>query len=72
VVVPTPKGSQLALKVPPETPNGQRIRLAGQGMPKLNSSNRGDLYAEITVQLPRNLTEREKEMFAELARARSA
>src|SRR3982750_4594933 len=59
VMVPTPKGSQLALKVPPETPNGQRIRLAGQGMPHLNGSGRGDLFAEVTVQLPKNLTSRE-------------
>ena len=72
VMVPTPKGSQLALKVPPETANGQRIRLAGQGMPHLNGSGRGDLFAEIAVQLPRNLTSREKELFAELARARGA
>jgi curved DNA-binding protein len=72
VMVPTPKGSHLALKVPPETPNGQRIRLAGQGMPHLNGSGRGDLFAEINVQLPKNLTEREKDLFAELARARSS
>ena len=72
VKVPTPKGSQLALKVPPETPNGQRIRLAGQGMPHLNGSGRGDLFAEVTVQLPKNLTSREKDLFAELARARGA
>ena len=72
VTVPTPKGSQLALKVPPETPNGQRIRLAGQGMPHLSGSGRGDLFAEINVQLPKNLTEREKDLFAELARARSS
>jgi len=72
VMVPTPKGSQLALKVPPETPNGQRIRLAGQGMPHLNGSGRGDLFAEVSVQLPRNLTSREKELIAELARARGA
>jgi curved DNA-binding protein len=71
VMVPTPKGSNLALKVQPETPNGQRIRLAGQGMPHLNGSGRGDLYAEINVQLPKNLSEREKDLFAELARARS-
>ncbi len=70
VMVPTPKGTHLALKVPPETPNGQRMRLAGQGMPHLNGSGRGDLYAEITVQLPKNLSEREKELFAELARGR--
>jgi DnaJ-class molecular chaperone len=69
--VPTPKGTNLALKVAPETPNGQRIRLAGQGMPRVNGTGRGDLYAEITVQLPRNLSEREKDLFAELARARS-
>jgi len=71
VMVPTPKGSNLALKVPPETPNGQRIRLAGQGMPKLNNAGRGDLYAEINVQLPKNLSEREKDLFAELARGGS-
>jgi len=69
VMVPTPKGTHLALKVPPETPNGQRIRLAGQGMPRLNASGRGDLFAEINVQLPKNLTEREKDLFGELARA---
>lgn len=71
VMVPTPKGTNLALKISPETPNGQRIRLAGQGMPHVNASGRGDLYAEITVQLPRNLSEREKDLFGELARARS-
>ena len=71
-MVPTPKGSQLALKVPPETANGQRMRLAGQGMPHVNGSGRGDLYAEVSIQLPRNLTTREKDLFAELARQRGA
>ena len=70
VMVPTPKGTQLALKVPPETPNGQRVRLAGQGMPHLNGSVRGDLYAEISVVLPKNLSTREKDLVAELARQR--
>jgi DnaJ-class molecular chaperone len=70
VMVPTPKGTQLALKVAPETPNGQRIRLTGQGMPHLNGTGRGDLYAEINVQLPKNLSTHEKDLFAELARMR--
>src|SRR6195256_4421521 len=70
VMVPTPKGSQLALKVQPETPNGQRIRLAGQGMPHVNGTGRGDLFAEITVQLPKSLSDREKSLFAELAAGR--
>ena len=72
VMVPTPKGGQLALKIPAETSNAQRIRLAGQGMPRLNGTGRGDLYAEITVQLPKNLSTREKDLFAELARQRAA
>jgi DnaJ-class molecular chaperone len=70
VRVPTPRGTHLALKVPPETQNGIRMRLSGQGMPHLNGSGRGDLFAEINVQLPKNLSEREKDLFAELARAR--
>jgi DnaJ-class molecular chaperone len=70
VRVPTPKGTHLALKVPPEAPNGLRMRLTGQGMPHLNGSGRGDLFAEITVQVPKNLTTREKDLFAELARQR--
>jgi DnaJ-class molecular chaperone len=69
-MVPTPKGSQLALKVPPETPNSQRMRLTGQGMPRLNGGGRGDLFAEITVQLPKNLSQHEKDLFAELAKVR--
>jgi molecular chaperone DnaJ/curved DNA-binding protein len=72
VMVPTPRGARLALKVPPETSNGQRIRLAGQGMPRLNTGQRGDLYAEITVQVPRSLSQRERELFAELAKLRAA
>ncbi|MCA1644765.1 MAG: DnaJ domain-containing protein [Chloroflexi bacterium] len=72
VMVPTPKGGQLALKIPAETANAQRIRLAGQGMPHLNGTGRGDLYAEITVQLPRNLSTREKDLIAELARQRAS
>ena len=71
VLVPTPRGTRLALKVPPETSNGQRIRLAGQGMPRLKAANRGDLYAEISVQLPKGLSERERELFEELARGQA-
>jgi DnaJ-class molecular chaperone len=72
VMVPTPRGARLALKVPPETQNGQRIRLAGQGMPRLQGSGRGDLYAEVAVQVPKDLSGRERQLFAELAKLRAA
>src|SRR5690349_13844573 len=51
VFVPTTKGTRLALRIPPETQNGQRFRLGGQGMPRLTGSARGDLFAEVKVVL---------------------
>lgn len=70
VKVPTLKG-QLALKIPPETQNGRTFRLAGQGMPKLNAANTfGDLYAQVRVVLPENLTPAERALFQQLAQMR--
>ena len=66
VRVPTIEGKKLALKVPPETQNGKVFRLAGQGMPRLGASGRGDLYAKAKVVLPAKLSEREKQLFSEL------
>ena len=71
VLVPTLKGSRLALRIGPETENGQRIRLAGQGMPR-TGSGRGDLYAEVRIVTPKGLSEREQELFRELAALRSS
>jgi molecular chaperone DnaJ len=65
VQVPSPKG-KLALKIPPETQNGRIFRLAGQGMPHLGKSGRGDLLAKVSVVLPTKLSEREKELFRQL------
>lgn len=70
VFVPTPKGTRLALRLPPETQNGQRFRLGGQGMPRLDGSGRGDLFADVKALLPSGLSEREQELFRELAAIR--
>lgn len=59
-------GGRVSLKIPLETQNGRIFRLAGQGMPRLGDSRRGDLYATVKVILPTNLTEREKRLFEEL------
>ncbi len=72
VLVPTPRGTRLALKLAPESQGGQRYRMAGQGMPKLGSEQRGDLYAEVRIVLPSGLSERERELFRELASLRGA
>jgi curved DNA-binding protein len=68
--VPTPLGARLALSIPPGTRSGQRFRLAGQGMPRLGGSGRGDLYAEIRLTVPDQLTDRERALMSELAELR--
>lgn len=70
VLVPTLKGTRLALKVPPESQNGRRIRLSGQGMPRLKGGGRGDLLVELVVELPTGLNERERQLFRDLAALR--
>ena len=67
--VPTPRGRSLAVRIPPETQNGQIIRLRGQGMPKAGSGEArefGDLFVRVAVQLPTGLSERERELLNEL------
>jgi len=64
--VPTLDGSVM-LTIPAGTQNGQVFRLRGKGMPKLRQpEERGDLYAEVDVQLPTDLTSRQRELFEEL------
>ena len=71
VAVPTIKG-RVMLTIPPETQNGQSLRLAGQGMPHLNSPEvRGDLFAIVKVTLPKDLSDEERQLFQELKESRA-
>jgi curved DNA-binding protein len=61
---------KVVLTIPAGIQPGQNIRLAGRGLPRLNSpDNKGDLFAHIKVKIPQNLTERQKELFNELKRS---
>ena len=70
--IPTPDGKRLILTIPAETQNGQSFRLSGKGMPHVRSQGAGNLFARIQVQLPQRLSSRERELFEELARLRTA
>ena len=60
---------KVKLTVGPETQNGTKVRLKGKGFSVYKKEDTyGDLYATYQVKLPRNLTEKEKELFKELAR----
>ena len=59
---------KIKLKVNPETQNGTKIRLKGKGFPVYKSEGQfGDLYVTYSVKIPTNLTEKQKELFRELA-----
>lgn len=70
VQVPTLKGKKLALRIPPETQNGKRFRLRGQGMPHLGASGTGDLFAEVAVVVPTHLNDEERRLFERLRELR--
>jgi curved DNA-binding protein len=68
VTVSTMNGN-VVLTIPGGTQPAQTFRLAGRGMPQLkNPQKRGDLYVRAKVNIPRKLTERERELFEELAK----
>jgi curved DNA-binding protein len=67
VNVPTVEGQTLEVKVPAESRVGRTFRLRGHGLPK-REGGRGDLLAVLQVDLPKDLTEREREIFEELRR----
>ena len=61
------------MTIPAESQNGQRIRLAGQGMPKRRSpKSRGDLYVILRPALPKDLTDEERELVKRLKKLRES
>ena len=66
VPVPTLEGSA-RVKVPAGSSSGRRLRLRGQGMPGSRGASAGDLYAVVTIKVPRKLNRKERELFERLA-----
>jgi curved DNA-binding protein len=59
---------KIKLKVQPETQNGTKTRLKGKGFPLYKKEGEfGDLYITYSIKIPTNLTEKQKELFTQLA-----
>ena len=71
VRVPTMTGT-VEMTIPPETQNEQLMRLSGKGMPRVQGGGFGDEFVRLIARLPKKLTDRERELFGELAKAPSA
>jgi len=71
VMIDTLSG-KVKLKVAPETQNETKIRLRGKGFPVYKKENEfGDLYITYRIKLPSGLSEKERELFSELAKLSS-
>ncbi|MBM3229552.1 molecular chaperone DnaJ [Candidatus Parvarchaeota archaeon] len=57
---------KLSLTIPQGTQAGDVLRLKGEGMPKLGRKGRGDLYVKIAIDVPKNLSEKQKELIRQL------
>ena len=69
--VPAIDGSKVRVKVPAGTQTGGRFRLGGKGMPVLRSKQTGDMYVQVAVETPQNLTKRQRELLAEFEKLSS-
>jgi len=65
VEIPTIDGGRSKIKVPEGSQSGSRMRLRHKGMTQLRTTTRGDMYVELAVETPQNLTSRQRELLAE-------
>jgi len=63
--VPAIDGGKSRVKVPAGTQTGRRFRLSSKGMPVLRAKQSGDMYVQVVVETPQNLTKRQRELLAE-------
>jgi len=65
--IPTLEGKELNLKVPSGIKHNTKMRLAGYGLPHMNGSGRGDLYARIHIRMPEKLSREQRELVEQLS-----
>lgn len=66
MIVPTLAG-QAQIKIPAGTGNGQTFRLRGKGFPLINSTQSGDMLIKVVIDVPKNLTEKQKDLISQLS-----
>ncbi|MGY3438177.1 MULTISPECIES: molecular chaperone DnaJ [unclassified Marinovum] len=65
IEVPTIDGGRSRVKIPAGSQSGRQMRLRGKGMPALRGPGPGDMFIELAVETPVNLTSRQKELLRE-------
>ncbi len=67
IVVPTLDERELSLKIPQGTRHKTKMRITGKGIPHMKGDKKGDLFVTIHVDMPKNLTKKQKELVREFA-----
>lgn len=65
IEVPTIDGGRGRVQIPAGSQSGRQMRLRGKGMPALRGGGTGDMFIELAVETPVNLTSRQKELLKE-------
>ena len=65
IEVPTIDGGRGRVQIPEGSQSGRQMRLRGKGMPALRGGATGDMFIELAVETPVNLTARQKELLRE-------
>lgn len=65
--IPTLEGKELNIKVPPGTNHKTKMRLSGHGLPRLKGGGKGDLYVNLLIQIPKTLSDEQKELVLKMA-----
>ncbi len=73
IEIPTIDGGRARVSIPEGAQTGRKLRLRGKGMPSVRSSGQtGDLYVEMFVETPQNLTPRQKELLRQFCECSGA
>ncbi|SDB72486.1 molecular chaperone DnaJ [Belnapia rosea] len=65
VEVPVVDGGRARVTIPAGTQAGDQFRLRGKGFSVLRSAARGDMYVQVSVETPQNLSKRQRELLEE-------
>ncbi|MEE2661922.1 MAG: molecular chaperone DnaJ [Pseudomonadota bacterium] len=65
IEVPTIEGKRAKVTIPKGTQNGHQYRLRNKGMSVLRSAARGDMFIDVLVETPVNLSKRQEELLQE-------
>jgi molecular chaperone DnaJ len=69
IEVPAIDGTRTKVNVPAGTQSGARFRLRAKGMSVLRTNQRGDMYVQVNVEVPINLTKKQRELLEEFDKA---